>query len=642
MTFRKPIALFFFILLLLTPTTTKVVASNPSNLLIHGIESSVNEDGSTYTVNIRVSGLSDRNSPIKNATTRDFEVKEDGKTVILDSVELVKDEPMTAFVVLDMGATMQGERLRLTNSAVTNFINDLYRGDQIAIFSFNEDFREVIPLTDNLNQARNDFQNALWNPGGGACVFDAIFAALEHAKMVNNGRQAIVVLSSRKDVTANGYQTCSSVTPDNILSLSRELDRHIPVYTIGIGVDVDGASLQRIAEGTNGLYSSSTSNYDIADLFTATSNRFISEYIITYTSTNSHGKHTLSVQLDNLSESEDFVLPGLPPVVSIAHPSSFDDIEPCPTKIVLSLVERGLALDSLVFKINGIAIGVGGKISQPPFEYEIDFSHYDGELITLTILAQDKEGNLLSETAYEVDFREDIELEQEGLKESPPKAEKTDTCPEGYFCMGNLQLTGLHLILILAGLGSLIIIAIILVFTMTKKKRRTGKLDAEEKVSIFDEATLDGIALPMANMGRLTILASDDPLMVGKEFQLIKSPTSIGRSVNNDIPLPKDSAVSRKHIEIVAEGDDVSLEEVFKTLSDGTRQPPTYGTYINDRKVTDRSVLHTGDEISLGRRTKLRFEGAPKSEETKGSEDITMDQIHLSDFDQLDDSTRDG
>jgi len=646
MNHHKLITIFVFVIFSLTLTNGVVSANGATDLLIHHIESVINEDGETFSVTLIVSAISDRKNPLPGLTARDFVIQEDGTPIEIDEVALVDDTPINATVVMDMGATMQGERFRLASTAVSNLIKDLFRGDRVAIYAFNEDFLEVVPLTDDLNQARDDFEGARLSPSGGACLFDAIYTALERASSQPADRQAIVLLSSRKDTT-NGYNTCSTATPDEILALSSEIGRHIPVYTISIGVDTDDANLRRIAEGTNGIYSNSTSNYDIADLLKAVSNRFISEYRITYTSTNSPGDHTLTVQLDNQSKDVDLVLPGLPPVVSVAFPGSPEEFEAGPTRLVLSLVERGIGVDSLTFKINDVAIGVGGKIEQPPYEFEVDFSQYDGQVITLTIVAQDQNGQPLSETSLELNFGEEIITDEEESIETEVEDDTTISpddpqgeCPEGTLCLGELQLSYPQLGIIGAVVVVLAIV-IMVVIKLSKKKKGLEQLQ-EDKVSIFDDATLDGFALTNAQMGRLTILSSDDPLMVGKEFQLTKSPTTIGRSVNNDIPLPKDSAVSRKHVEIIADGGDVTLQEVFKTLSDGTKQTPTYGTYVNDRKISGKTMLHTGDEISLGRRTKLRYEGPSLPGGTSDSEDVTVDQIQLPDFDQFDDATRDG
>lgn len=645
---NRKIFIFLILVFSLFMTSIRTVSANgAADLLIHQVESFVNDDGESYTVMITVSAISDRNTPLTGLSTRDFLVEENGSTVEIDEVILIDDTPISVLVLMDMGATMQGERFRLTNLAVSNLIKDLFRGDRVAVYGFNEGFYEIVALTDNLNQARDNFENARLSASGGACLFDAIYNVLERAKNQPMDRQAIVVLSSRKD-TITGVNVCSQATVDQILELSRDINHHLPVYTIGIGVDTDEANLRRIAEGTNGIYTSSTSNYDISSLFTAISNRFVSEYRIIYNSTNLPGVQTLTVKLDNQSKSMDHEFPGLPPVVTIAFPSSPDDFEAGPTRLVLSLVERGVSVDSLAFKINNVAIGVGGQVEQPPYEFEIDFSQYDGQQVELSIVAMDKDGKTLSVSTALLNFGDEL-IVDEGQDEdtvivSPTRSsaqqDEVADCPEGLVCLGELHLSVLQLAIIGSAVVFLFLI-ILIVIKLVKKKTSSTKKD-DRKVSLFDEATVDGFMLPNMQMGQLTILSSDDPMMVGKEFQLLKSPTTIGRSINCDIALPKDSAVSRKHVEIISDNDTVKLTESFKTLSDGTKQSPTYGTYVNDRKVSGDIPLHSGDEISLGRRTKLRYEGPIKPGGSADSEDVTVDQIQLPDVAPLDDATRDG
>ena len=574
---------------------------------------------------------------------RDFSITVDDQPVEIDEVNLVKDVPVTVFVLLDAGVTMQGERFRLAGEAISNFIKYLSRDDKIAIFGFNHDVYEMVPLTDNLNLARDTFESAInkRTPTGASCLYDAIYSTLEKAKSQPAERRAIIVLSSRKD-TITGSNACSSHTLKEIENLSDEIPGFLPIHTIGIGSETDSAALKGIAEATGGVYASSTVNAELTDLFKAQANRLLSEYQVIFTSTDDPGQHTLTVQLDNQATAADLTLPGLPPVISIAHPSPAEEFEAGPIKIVLSLVERGVYVNSISFEINGMPIGKGGKLDQPPYEQEIDFSQYDGQLVELTVIAQDKDGKTLAATSMEFNFGAEVLAEETAPAETTPKPQQPlddQACPEGKYCLGKIQLSMRDLALIGAILV-LTVIAVIVAIILAKKKK--GKpAPKEDKVSLLDEATLDSFTLPGFEIGRLTILSSDDPMLVGKEYQLMKSPTTIGRSVNNDIALPKDSAVSRNHLEIIADTDGVALEEIFKTLSDGTRQPPTYGTYINDRKVTGKTTLHTGDEISLGRRTKLRYEG-PAAPAGGDSEEVTIDQIQIPDFGQADDSTRDG
>lgn len=639
---KKKTTLAALIFLLSLIVVGNVSAQTSGSLIIHDIERVVNEDGDSYTVSVLLSALDSEQLPIPELTAQDFSVMEDSQAVEINEVEMMRDLPISVILVMDVSGSMQGNRLTMAKTAISDFIKSLYRGDEIAIYTFNEEIQEIVPLTDDLNQARDTFEGAEIYAGGGTCLFDATYYATQRASDLPEGRQAVVVLSDGYD-TINGTDTCSTYTVGDILSLSEELDQHIPIYTIGIGTDIDAESLGAIADETGGTFTQSTDNSYLPQLFEQLANRLSSEYQLTYTSTNDPGKHELTVQVKGLSAEKEFELPGLPPVISVAYPEEGQVLEPGVNTIKLSLVERGIPIDTLTFKLNGVAIGVGGKVGQPPYEYEIDFSQYEGQEVEMTILALDEGGNSIAETTVIMNLTgEEIVTSTETTTATVDEkvVVRDDTCPEGFVCIGNMQLTTIQLILIGAGL-LVIVLGIFLLIFFNKKKKEKGEKEVK-KESLFEDATMDGFELPGGPFGRFTILSSDDPLMNGKEFQLMKSPTTIGRSVSNDIALPKDSAVSRKHVEIHKEGEKVILKEYMKILSDGTKQPPTYGTYVNDRKITGEAVLHNGDEIGLGRRTKLRFEGQSKPDKEAESEDVTVDQIELPDIDQLDDATRDG
>lgn len=637
---RLLIGLTFF--LALFGIVSSGFAANSENLIIHNIESMVNDDGNSYRVKVLLSALNEQNLPITDLGKDDFILSEDDEPVDLESVEVMRDLPINVIVVMDISGSMQGERLRSAREAISQFVKSLYRGDKIAIFSFNAELQEIVPLTENLNQARDTFESAEIYAGGGTCLFDATYAMIEQAGELPPGRQAVVVLSDGWDTT-NGSNTCSTHTVDDIIMLAGGSDLPIPIYTIGIGTDIDREALETIAGETGGVFAQSTINADLPQLFEQVANRLSSQYELIYISKGTQGEHTLTVNLDNISAERTYTLPGLPPVISIAYPEAGQALEPGKNRVVLSLVDRGIPVDSLAFMIDDLAIGVGGQVGDPPYEYEIDFSQYEGQEVELKVMALGKGGDPIAQTTMTMDFTTPVTEgdvpagpDEEGAETSP----QSNPCPPGSVCIGQLQLTKNQIVIIGAVLLVLVFAVILLVYFSKKKGKKEP--DKQKKDSLFEDATLDGFALPTNSMGRLTILSSDDPLMVGKEFQLAKSPTMIGRSINNDIALPKDSAVSRKHIKIYENSGDIILAEIMKNLSDGTKQPPTYGTYINDRKVTDETVLHTGDEISLGRRTKLRYEGAGKESGIGDSEDVTMDEIHLPDFNQVDDATREG
>ncbi len=630
--------------LLVTPAGAMQAAGD---LIIHAVDSVVNEDGESYSVQVLLSALDGKKQPINGLMVRDFAITEDSTALTADSVEKVEDLPINVIVVMDISGSMQGERLTNARQAIGEFIKSLYRGDRVAVYTFNETVNEVVGLTDDLNDARNTFDNAEIYAGGGTCLFDAAYAAAEKAASLPQGRQAVVVLSDGWD-TINGSNTCSSRTIADIEALSKEAGGHSPIYTIGVGSDHDRDSMQRMADLTGGVYTYSNNATDLPELFEQLANRLSSEYVLTYTSAAMPGAHDVKITLDGVSQTVTVTLPGLAPVLSIAYPLADQVVEAGLNKIVLSIAERGLSVDTITFKINGVAIGAGGKANQAPYEYEIDFSQYEGQEITLTVAALDAGGVTMSEITRTFDFTVESQatatamaLETAATEAAADATSTPETCPEGKICIGALHLTVLQLVLV--GVVVLLLIGVVVLLAVLAKKKAAkakGSPAGAGKVKLFDEATLDNFALPVENMGRLTVLSSDDAMMVGSEYQLTKSPTTIGRSVSCDIALPKDSAVSRTHLEIINKDGKVMAREVLKVLNDGSKQAPTYGTYVNDRKIAGDLALNTGDEISLGRRTKLRYEAAQRAQ-TGDSEDVTFDGLQAPDA-AMDDATRDG
>ena len=81
----------------------------------------------------------------------------------------------------------------------------------------------------------------------------------------------------------------------------------------------------------------------------------------------------------------------------------------------------------------------------------------------------------------------------------------------------------------------------------------------------------------------------------GSRFALESDVTTVGRHPESDIFLD-DITVSRRHVEIRRTADDA-----FELVDTGSLN----GTYI-DRERIERAVLHTGDEIQIGK-FKLQF-----------------------------------
>ena len=79
-------------------------------------------------------------------------------------------------------------------------------------------------------------------------------------------------------------------------------------------------------------------------------------------------------------------------------------------------------------------------------------------------------------------------------------------------------------------------------------------------------------------------------------FELTHMQSTIGRSADNDIPIP-DPEVSRRHAQIVRQDNGYAIVDLGSTN----------GTFVNDVRATTLTPLKHGDQIRLGDAIDLRF-----------------------------------
>lgn len=154
----------------------------------------------------------------------------------------------------------------------------------------------------------------------------------------------------------------------------------------------------------------------------------------------------------------------------------------------------------------------------------------------------------------------------------------------------------------------------------------------EAPASTLDERTFDSWKPTKDVLGTLTVIESDDTSIVGHRFNISKPTTTLGRSADNDVNLPKDIPVSRRHAQIVEKNGGVYLSEVQNMDSSGKEKPPTYGTFLNEIALgQDPVLLQSGDEIRLGKRVRLRFESTGGMAD---SDSLTYDGLLTSEIDK--------
>jgi hypothetical protein len=253
----------------------------------------------------------------------------------------------------------------------------------------------------------------------------------------------------------------------------------------------------------------------------------------------------------------------------------------------------------VAFEAGGKVIGTDDTI---PYEYQLDLSNYPVGVLDLTAIVYGANNSELA--------KETITVNVNAAPESPVQEAETESAA----APNNVALP------IGLGLGGLLLVTIAFVAFFAIRRRRleqveslAGKQSAAEVTPRRpgEERTIDDWELSPDALGMLIVEASDDATMVGHRFEITQSVTTLGRSADNDISFPKDKPVSRHHAEIVSKKDGLYLEEVEASDETGVSKTPTYGTFINDVQLSgDAILLQTGDEIRLGKRVRLKFEGA--------------------------------
>ncbi len=83
----------------------------------------------------------------------------------------------------------------------------------------------------------------------------------------------------------------------------------------------------------------------------------------------------------------------------------------------------------------------------------------------------------------------------------------------------------------------------------------------------------------------------------GKVFPLLKKEITIGRDINNEIVI-NDSEISRKHCRFVMTSEGFTAEDLGSTN----------GTWVNERRISGKHQLQSGETIRLGDNITLVYE----------------------------------
>jgi VWFA-related protein len=611
------------------------------SVVVHYVLATSQEGNSANDVNVYVTVMNQDDKPIKDVELEDFTVNEDNNTVQLSSADLVDNDPIDIVLLMDTSGSMAGSNLDSAKTAATGFIDDLERDDQMALMSFDDEYRTVIDFTDNHDDVANEVDNLEAKSNSGTCMYDAMYNAVEMVATMDPSRRAIVVLTDGVDETTSGG-VCSIHNSDDVINLATSGSTRVPIDIVGLSDRTDQNDLERISTLTGGRYRHAASRDDLGDMFDNLSKQIHAEYVLKYASTASAGDHTILVEVDydNVREQDTrtFSIPEKTVFLSFINLNEGQNVQGMTTlEVNVGGNLQGKQINEVVFTENDLEIG---RVNASPYRVDYDFNQLSPGIYTIAAIAKDADDTEITRSTISVTV-----IAGEPTATQPP--EPTPTILFVATQASPISKLGGNSSLLLIGGGILgllflgVILIVVVVMVMKKKPDKSSPAPVEEPQApaYSEEKTLDGFAFgpPQVNkmgpppgmrndlLGVLRIHTSEDPAMAGQVYNITKSRITIGRGADNDLILPKDKAVSRHHAMIELTGNELFLSEIISQEAGGAVKRPTYGTFVNGQQVGAVPIqLRTGDEIRLGTQLSLQFE---KSQPSMGgsNSDKTLD-----------------
>jgi VWFA-related protein len=209
-------------------------------------------------------------------------LEEDG---MCQRVQLETGGSLAVSLVIDKSGSLSATDLDNIRQACIDFINLLSPGDSVAVYQFDSAVRLLQDYTTDLTLAI-DAVNSIPAPGGSTALYDAIFAAAEHAEAASS-RKGLVVLT-------DGQDNASLYTIDE--AIERSIAAGVPVFTIGFG-SADPVVLTEIADQTGGLYYDGVTSADLQDLLSRLGAVLSNQYVLLWdTAFPDGGVHSITVE----------------------------------------------------------------------------------------------------------------------------------------------------------------------------------------------------------------------------------------------------------------------------------------------------------------------------------------------------------
>ncbi len=241
-----------------------------------GAEVVINQIDTSVFPKVTIFALVSRSGvPLKGLGPDDFRVRED--EVDQSPLTVVPQlTPLNAVVTLDTSGSMK-QRMKDAQAAAKSFIDMLSPEDTVRVVSF---AREVKVLSIGRDRSHAKAAIDATVARGDTALYDALYTSVEQLRGVP-GRKVVTLLSDGADDNGQG-RPLSKHSVDDVLLLAREVN--VPVFTVGVGTEIDEAVLRRVARETGGDTLIAPQPGQLKELYAKIGEQLAGQYNIFYTS----------------------------------------------------------------------------------------------------------------------------------------------------------------------------------------------------------------------------------------------------------------------------------------------------------------------------------------------------------------------
>jgi len=212
-------------------------------------------------------------APVGGLNADAFRAWQDGAPAQVLDVQAAVDAGvgLAVVMVMDTSGSMQGTPLATTQNAAVAFVDNLLPNDKAAVIAFADSVGPPSELTGDKPALAATLRGL--TAIGATALYDAVVAGVRTAAAAPLPRKVVILLTDGQD-----YGARSSATEEQ--SLTEAATAGVPVFTIGVGEDINIPYLQEVARRSGGQFLAAPAPTDIPAVYDGIGRLLRAQYLL--------------------------------------------------------------------------------------------------------------------------------------------------------------------------------------------------------------------------------------------------------------------------------------------------------------------------------------------------------------------------